>query len=245
MEAERTLLAAGAQKADQRPKLLRFLGLANSAAKPKSGAKRDRPRQGADRDAARDPRHDPGTRLGDDPEELHQLRVAARRLRAFLRAAGRCSTASGPAAPGRAQVARRRARSALRDLDVLLEHLRGGRGARRRRARRRAASQLEAERAARASGCWTRSRASATCPARRARGRSRGPGSRADAPLAKLARTSSRGSRRPRARWRPTPPTTTCTIRVRGKRARYSTELASAVAGERGAVITRAKASRT
>ncbi len=31
--------------------------------------------------------HDPGTRRGDDPENLHQLRVATRRLRAFLRAA--------------------------------------------------------------------------------------------------------------------------------------------------------------
>ncbi len=30
---------------------------------------------------------DPGTRRGDDPEDLHQLRVATRRLRAFLRAA--------------------------------------------------------------------------------------------------------------------------------------------------------------
>ncbi len=32
--------------------------------------------------------HDPGTRRGVDPEDLHQLRVATRRLRAFLRAAG-------------------------------------------------------------------------------------------------------------------------------------------------------------
>ncbi len=31
--------------------------------------------------------HDPGTRRGDDPEDLHQLRVATRRMRAFLRAA--------------------------------------------------------------------------------------------------------------------------------------------------------------
>jgi CHAD domain-containing protein len=31
--------------------------------------------------------HDPGTRRGDDAEHLHQLRVATRRLRAFLRAA--------------------------------------------------------------------------------------------------------------------------------------------------------------
>ncbi len=32
--------------------------------------------------------HDPGARRGDDPEDVHQLRVATRRLRAFLRAAG-------------------------------------------------------------------------------------------------------------------------------------------------------------
>jgi CHAD domain-containing protein len=31
--------------------------------------------------------HDPGTRLGEDAEELHQMRVAVRRLRAFLRVA--------------------------------------------------------------------------------------------------------------------------------------------------------------
>jgi CHAD domain-containing protein len=31
--------------------------------------------------------HDPGTRLGTDPEALHKMRVAVRRLRAFLRAA--------------------------------------------------------------------------------------------------------------------------------------------------------------
>jgi CHAD domain-containing protein len=31
--------------------------------------------------------HDPGARLGDDPEDVHQLRVATRRLRAVLRAA--------------------------------------------------------------------------------------------------------------------------------------------------------------
>jgi CHAD domain-containing protein len=31
--------------------------------------------------------HDPGTRLGSDPEALHKMRVAVRRLRAFLRAA--------------------------------------------------------------------------------------------------------------------------------------------------------------
>jgi CHAD domain-containing protein len=68
--------------------------------------------------------HDPGARRGDDAEELHQLRVATRRLRAYLRAArplletswaeslraelGWLGSVLGPA----------------RDLDVLLEHLR-------------------------------------------------------------------------------------------------------------------------
>jgi len=68
--------------------------------------------------------HDPGTRLGTDPEDLHQMRVATRRARAYLRAAkplldpewakelrdelGWLGTELAPA----------------RDLDVLLEHLR-------------------------------------------------------------------------------------------------------------------------
>jgi CHAD domain-containing protein len=67
--------------------------------------------------------HEPGTRLGHDPENLHQHRVAARRARAFLRATrrfvdpdwrrllaeplGRLGEVTGP----------------VRDLDVLLEHL--------------------------------------------------------------------------------------------------------------------------
>ena len=69
-------------------------------------------------------RHDPGTRLGRDPEELHQMRVATRRMRAILRAAaplldpewvrslraevGWLGGALGP----------------VRDLDVLVAHLR-------------------------------------------------------------------------------------------------------------------------
>ena len=68
--------------------------------------------------------HDPGTRLGTDSEDLHKMRVATRRSRAFLRAArplldrewaadlrdelGWLGSALGPA----------------RDLDVLLEQLR-------------------------------------------------------------------------------------------------------------------------
>lgn len=67
--------------------------------------------------------HDPGARLGRDPENLHQHRVAARRTRAFLRAAGahldpewRRSLSGGLGALGEVT-------GPLRDLDVLLEHV--------------------------------------------------------------------------------------------------------------------------
>jgi CHAD domain-containing protein len=69
--------------------------------------------------------HDPGTRLGVDPENLHQLRVATRRIRAFLRVARR------HVEPGWSEETRRRlgelgrSLGPVRDLDVLLESLRG------------------------------------------------------------------------------------------------------------------------
>jgi CHAD domain-containing protein len=68
--------------------------------------------------------HDPGTRLGADPENLHQLRVATRRIRAFLRVARR------HVEPDWAEETRRllgelgRSLGPVRDLDVLLENLR-------------------------------------------------------------------------------------------------------------------------
>ena len=68
--------------------------------------------------------HDPGTRLGDDPENLHQHRVAARRTRAFLRAARRYvdpDWARSLADPLRELG---RVTGPVRDLDVLGEHVR-------------------------------------------------------------------------------------------------------------------------
>jgi CHAD domain-containing protein len=68
--------------------------------------------------------HDPGTRLGTDPENLHQHRVAVRRTRAFLRATRAyldpdwIRTMSLPLAELGA------ATGPVRDLDVLLEHVR-------------------------------------------------------------------------------------------------------------------------
>src|SRR5262245_20681459 len=87
---ERRLLKAGAEPADFRPKLFRALDFSPDPGPPELAADASpgealghalvvQHRQLVD--------HDPGTRLGTDPEDLHQMRVATRRARAFLRAA--------------------------------------------------------------------------------------------------------------------------------------------------------------
>jgi CHAD domain-containing protein len=68
--------------------------------------------------------HDPGTRLGDDPEELHQMRVAVRRMRAMLKAA-RPLLDRRWADDLRAELGwLGRALGPVRDSDVLIERLR-------------------------------------------------------------------------------------------------------------------------
>ena len=68
--------------------------------------------------------HDPGTRLGNDPENLHQHRVAARRVRVYLRAARRqLDTAWRRSVAGPLRELGE-VSGPVRDLDVLLEHLR-------------------------------------------------------------------------------------------------------------------------
>jgi CHAD domain-containing protein len=93
---------AGAGEADPVPKIVRALGaqaveplplvaLAARAAVPPAGAKledltaRDVVRAAIASSVQRLLRHDPGVRLGDDPEDVHQARVATRRLRSDLR----------------------------------------------------------------------------------------------------------------------------------------------------------------
>jgi CHAD domain-containing protein len=67
--------------------------------------------------------HDPGVRLGDDPEELHQLRVTTRRLRALLRAA-RPMLVREWSEPLRAELKwLGGVLGPARDLDVLIQHL--------------------------------------------------------------------------------------------------------------------------
>lgn len=90
---------AGAGQADPVPKIVRALGakaleplpLAQLSRLPPLGVPsgevtaRDVVRAAIASSAQRLLRHDPGVRLGDDPEDVHQARVATRRLRSDLR----------------------------------------------------------------------------------------------------------------------------------------------------------------
>jgi CHAD domain-containing protein len=124
---EKALRRAGADGAPLRPKLFRALDLVEPADVPELTEETPAGVALAARlqeQFARLLAHDPGVRLGDDPEDVHQLRVATRRLRAFLRVArplverdwadglrdelGWLGRSLGPA----------------RDLDVMLEQLR-------------------------------------------------------------------------------------------------------------------------
>ncbi|MEV0701608.1 CHAD domain-containing protein [Saccharopolyspora sp. NPDC050389] len=68
--------------------------------------------------------HDAGTRQGEDPEELHQMRVSVRRMRAML-LSGRRFLDRAWSEPLRAELGwLGRALGPVRDLDVLLERLR-------------------------------------------------------------------------------------------------------------------------
>ncbi len=125
---EKVLRAAGAgtPSGDLLPKLHQVLGL------PAPGVVL-RPRRGTPPAAAfgvalaeqrrRILLHDPGTRLGTDPEDLHQLRVATRRLRAFLRC-GRPLVERSWAESLRSELAwLGQVIGPARDLDVLIELL--------------------------------------------------------------------------------------------------------------------------
>ena len=149
---ERRLREAGAHDSDNRPKLFQALDL-----QPPSRGEPPSPDAPASEHLTAMLQkqyreilaHDPGTRLGTDPEELHQMRVATRRFRAFLRAA-RSMLDPEWAGPLREELAwLGGALGPVRDLDVLIEHLRddaSGLEAREQRALRRLFALLEAER---------------------------------------------------------------------------------------------------
>jgi CHAD domain-containing protein len=117
---------AGAEKGDGRPKLVRVLGLGQR----NGTAARNAPplaqlQAMLSRQLEKMLQHDPGTRLGSDSEDLHDLRVATRRLRALLRAA-RPLLDRDWAEGLRAELSwLGSALGPVRDLDVLIEHLTG------------------------------------------------------------------------------------------------------------------------
>ncbi len=123
----RRSVASGAGEGDGRAKLFQALDLERPA---------ERPAPGRDASPAEHLQamletqyraivaHDAGTRLGRDPEELHKMRVATRRLRAFLRTGRPLLDADW------AEALRLELRwlggvlGPVRDLDVLIDHLR-------------------------------------------------------------------------------------------------------------------------
>ena len=125
-QLERALRKAGAARGDFRPKVFQALDL-DFEPEPEDAAADGSPSETLRRrlleQAGRVLAHDPGTRLGTDSEELHQMRVATRRSRAFLRA-GRDLLDPEWAEPVREELRwLGTVLGRVRDLDVLIEHL--------------------------------------------------------------------------------------------------------------------------
>jgi CHAD domain-containing protein len=111
---------AGATKSSGEPKVFRVLQLASEAEGGDTPFERLRTLLRAQlREILR---HDPGTRLGSDPESLHDMRVATRRTRALLRA-GRGLVATDTQMLGLELAWLAGLLGDVRDLDVLLDRL--------------------------------------------------------------------------------------------------------------------------
>lgn len=89
-QIEAALRSAGAQDGDPRPKIFKALELSFDKERsevPPLAPPVDHLKVKLQNQVTEILLHDPGTRFGKDPEELHQMRVATRRYRALLRAA--------------------------------------------------------------------------------------------------------------------------------------------------------------
>lgn len=122
---EKTLREAGAQDGDPRAKVFQVLKLQLpvSMSPPPSAPPIDHLRVLLQTQLHLILAHDPGTRLGSEPEELHRMRVATRRFRAYLKTA-RSILVPDWVEHVSAEVAwLGRTLGPVRDLDVLLGHL--------------------------------------------------------------------------------------------------------------------------
>lgn len=115
------LAAAGAQRSNGTPKLFRVLRLAPDA--PASDAPLDALRSRLREQLHATLANDPGTRLGRDPESLHDMRVAVRRTRALLRAGEQLFTNDVSGFAGELEWLGEKL-GAVRDLDVMIDRLR-------------------------------------------------------------------------------------------------------------------------
>jgi CHAD domain-containing protein len=192
--------------------------------------------------------HDPGTRLGTDPESLHDLRVAVRRLRAFLRVARPILDRDWTDELREELRWLGRALGAVRDHDVLLIHLRSQtetlppadatvldrivEGIERERGASRS-EMLEALSSPRYLELLGRIELAGEAPRWNGLGRS----------VRKLARREFRKFERAAKALGPEPSDSELhRIRVRGKRARYAGELAEASVGKKACrFVARAK----
>jgi CHAD domain-containing protein len=245
--AERILVRAGAEAAEQRPKVLRYLGVEPKAAPSVDARAIDVVRARIEEQYAEMLRHDPGVRVGDDPEDLHDLRVAARRLRALLRAADALLVPEW-SKPLRDELKWLGGElGPARDLDVLLERLRAE------------AAQLDADEVAfaevlqrlEAERAGARERLVTALESDRYRqlldaleAGSRAPHVRAlDTPLDKLAAAEFKRLARAVRKLGDDPSDEELhRVRIKGKRARYAAELAEPVSGKPAArFVKRAK----
>jgi CHAD domain-containing protein len=112
---------AGARKSAGAPKLFRALHIATGGDEPATPLDALRARLRTQLGAVL--AHDPGTRLGRDPESLHDMRVAVRRARALLRAGDQLYTDDVDGFVEELRWLGERL-GAVRDLDVLLDRLR-------------------------------------------------------------------------------------------------------------------------
>ncbi len=114
---------AGARPTDGTPKVFRALRMQTGAKKKQPSEPFEALRSLLRVQLVEILRHDPGTRLGTDPESLHDMRVAVRRSRALLRA-GRKLIASDTQLLNAELQWLGTVLGAVRDLDVLLARLR-------------------------------------------------------------------------------------------------------------------------
>jgi CHAD domain-containing protein len=115
------LAEAGAEPGAGTPKVFRALDL-DQAKSPAPGTPSEALRARLHEQLREIERHDPGTRLGRDPESLHDMRVGVRRLRALLHAGGELVATDTSELDDRLKQLGR-VLGDVRDLDVLLERL--------------------------------------------------------------------------------------------------------------------------